>query len=238
MNFKEENIERFDQYIENEMTAHEKNKFEAELIEDGALKAEFDSYKLLIKTLSNAEITSFTEKLKVWDETDEEPRKKRTQIYSLRFMLTAAAVILGVVLTSTYFFKSPTPGELIVANFEPYPNIHTVRGAAEDIDQGLLLYDQEDYTGALQVLERYPKNPTALFYAGEANMSLQGYQKAASHYEMLLEDETVFSEIASFHLSLAYLGLNRIEDAKTILTGIKSASDYHEAAQTLLSDLK
>lgn len=237
MSFNEENIARFDQYFEGEMSSIVRKELEQELIEDQTLKSEFDAYSRFISELSSAEITAFTEQLKKWDQAAEPPQKK-DQIFSLRFLVAAAAVIVGVVIASSYFFNSPSHEELIVANFEPYPNVVTVRGAAEEIDKGLLFYDQKKYPEAIEIFETYPENQTAQFYAGEANMALESYGAAAASYERLLMTESIFNEIASFHLGLAYLGMDKTDDAKVILSSIALNSDYYVLAQALLGDLK
>lgn len=238
MNFNEENIARFDQFLEKDLSPQERQEFEQELVEDQNLKAEYDAYVAFINELSNAEITLFTEKLKKWDQEAVTPQKKQGQLYSLKFMVSAAAVIIGVVIATSYFFNSKSDASLIAANFEAYPNVITIRGAAEDIDAGLLLYDQKKYAEALLIFEAYPAEISAQFYAGEAYMAIKNYDKAVTNYEALLQKETVFNEIATFHLALAYLGLTKRDKAMKTLESIDKESDYYTQAQVLLSELK
>lgn len=240
MSFNTENIARFDQFLENDLAPQERQEFEQELADDKNLRREYEAYKAFIDELSHAELSLFTEKLKKWDKeaADLPLQKKRGQLYSLRFMVSAAAVVIGIVIASSYFFNAQSNDVLLAANFEAYPNVITIRGAAEDIDEGLLLYDQKKYPEALLIFEAYPSEISAQFYAGEANMALNNYKKAAFYFEALIENQTVFNEIASFHLGLAYIGMDQNEAAKNVFTAIQKESDYYTKAQALLKDLK
>lgn len=240
MNFNEENIARFDQYLENEMPGDERAEFEKELLENSELKGQFEAYEGFILNLTQAEITDFTKKLTVWDreERNAAPKKARTQIYSLRFIAAAAVLTIGIVLTVNYFFNSPSHEDLVATYFEPYDNVITVRGEKEELDDALLKYEEKNYAEALVIFATYAENETANFYAGECEMALKDYDKALISFEKTIKAKGLFSEIATFHKALAYVGKGDEVQAKITLISIAEKSDFYEKAQNLLRDLK
>lgn len=236
MNFTQENIARFENY--SELTGNQKEEFERELQEDAELNCQFLAYKSFVAQLQDAEITEFTQKVKTWDEQSKETKPKKGQIYTLRFLVAAAVVTIGIVLFANFFFNSKSSQELAVTNFEPYPNVISIRGAKESIDDGLLAYDQKNYTEALQDFKAYPDELVAVFYAGESHMALKEYELAVDQFKQVLVMGGIFDEIATFHLALAYVGNEDEENAKNILKTIAEDSDYFSQSQALLKDLK
>jgi len=240
MNFKEENIGRFDQYLENEMPGNERSEFEKELLENPELKSQFEAYEGFILNLAQVEITDFTQKLTVWDREARSAgeKKTKTRIYSLRFIAAAAVLTIGIVLTANYFFNSPTNDDLVATYFEPYDNVITIRGEKEELDNALLKYEEKNYSEALAIFLTYSENETANFYAGECEMALKNYDKALISFEKTIKANGLFSEIATFHKALAYLGKGDKVQAKTTLISISEKSDFSKKAQNLLRDLK
>lgn len=237
MSFNEKNIPQFDAYNQNELDAEEKKAFEEKLAGDPVFKAEFDAFNQFEKAIENAEIASFKANLSNWD-APKEPSKSNGKIINLRILTAVAAVALIGFLAVTYFFQKPSNQDLAIAHFTPYDNVLTVRGAKEDIDAALLLYEQQNYTEALVLFNRYPENDMAVFYAAESYTAIANYPEAVTRYETLLKKNTLFNEISTFHLALAYLGQDNAKKALSIFEGIPADSDYYQEAQLLIEELK
>ncbi len=239
----ENNIEQFDQYINNELDAEAKKAFEDRLTQDDAFLKAFENFKELEAVFQDAEIISFKEQLGAWDEEQKSETKstehKPTRVIPIRSLAVAASIAIITFFGIQFFLKNDGNDQLAQTYFSTYDNVITVRGAKEDIDEALVYYDTQDYKEAINLLKEYPENITAQFYLGESYMASEKYDLAIQAYSIVVVDEgTVFSEVATFHLALAYLGMDDAEKAKTILSEIPSGSDYYQEALEVLEDLK
>lgn len=236
MNFNEENIALFDRYLHGAMSDQEKNDFEQKLETDNELKTEFEAFKSFERIFEDAEITAFKDQLEEWDKSGESP--KQGSVFPIRMIATIAAVLLVALLTVTYFFSGSSNAELAENYFEPYDNVLTVRGDKVNMDEGLAYYEQEEYEKAADIFALFSDDPTANFYLAESGMALKHYDDAIAAYNLVLGEESIFEEVAEFHLALAYLGKDDTEKAIKTLEAISNSSSYFEDAERLLDDLK
>lgn len=238
MNFSEENIALFDAYLRNEMTDLEKLAFEKKLSTTPHFKKEFDEFKTFEKAIEYAEIKSFKQKLKTWDNSIvHQPNSNRPKVIRLRIISAVAAVAIIALISSTFFFNTSDKESLVANNFQPYDNIITVRGEQADIDMGLHFYDLQEYSKAIEQLEKHPNNSSALFYAAESHLALKNYKEAAEKYELLLtQKNSLFDEIIRFHLGLAYIGMDKNDQAIEMLNSVKG--DFKTQAAELIDDLR
>lgn len=237
MNFSEENIPQFDAYIRGGLSETDKLAFEHKLNHDANFNAEFAAFNQFEKAIENSEILNFKTNLKNWD-TPQSDTKPKGKIINLRLMIAVAAVAILGFFVVNYAFKKPSNEQLVATYFMPYDNVLTVRGVKEDLDDALLLYEQKKYTESIPLLNRYPENEMAIFYAAESYSALANYPEAVTRYEILLGRNTIFSDISTFHLALAYLGQNNTEKAIGVFETIPANSDYFDEAELLLEDLK
>ena len=68
-------------------------------------------------------------------------------------------------------------------------------------------------------------------------MAAKEYEKATTAFLQINDEESLFYPIAEYHLALAYLGLNDIENSTLTLKKIKPTSEYYASAQDLLENL-
>ncbi len=232
-------IELFDRYLNDELTFEEKVEFEHNLKNDPAFNIEFEDFKTVTKGLSDLEIRTFKDNLTNWEPTESE--KKPAKIIRWPLLVAVAALaIIGLILVNFMTGQQPSSAELFVSNFEPYDNVITVRGEKSSLDKGLELYDQKKYKEAIEQFKAITADARAQFYLAESYLAVADYKAAISLFETILTQSelSVFHEIATYHLALAYLG-NEEEDAcKKILNSIKPESSYFSTSQALLSDLK
>jgi tetratricopeptide (TPR) repeat protein len=180
-----------------------------------------------------------------------------------QYLTLAASLAVGV--GATIYLTRPAPGEaLFQRHFEPYPSTRpVVRGAVSDGgSNGLALYEARDYRGALAALEdsleREPKDPVILFYAGLSRLALGEALEATLDLEQVLRlgDDEIRAP-AEWYLALAhlrsqdpagtwyrYLALARqdrhdLAPARARLERIaESGGFYQDKARKLLSDLQ
>jgi len=231
-----EEIELFDHYLRGEIDNSERLILENKIKADPELKAKFDDFLALEKALEDNEIIQFKSNLTNWDKTKKE--QKGTKIFSLKFFALAASIVILIGIGATFLLMTPSNASLISANFDPYDNVLTIRGEKEDIDDGLKLYEQKEYSEAIIQFEKYPENENALFYLAESEMALNNYSEAVLAYEKVITLNNIFQEVATYHLSLAQLGAEEKEKAVKTLNSIPKSSDYYQKAQALLEDLK
>jgi TolA-binding protein len=231
-----EKIELFDRYLNNEMTLSEVKFFENKLLNSAELKSEFEFFKNLEQGIRQEEIIDFKQKLQEWDSTKLIPLN-RTKKNHLRWIGVAATLVVLIGIASIITFQTPQNEKLVASYFEPYDNVLTVRGEKEDLDDALLKYEQKEYAQAIRQFEKYKKNREALFYLGESYLAVKAYDKAISAFTEVIKSNSIFSEIATFHLALAQIGNDEQENALSTLKKIPPTSDYHSAAISLLDEL-
>jgi tetratricopeptide (TPR) repeat protein len=231
-------FELFDGYLNDELTFEEKVEFEHKLKNDPAFLAEFEDFKAMTTGLRDLEIRTFKDNLTHWEPIESE--KKSTKIIRWPLLVSVAALaIVGFVLVN-FMTNQPSAAELFASNFEPYDNVITVRGEVSTLDKGLELYDQKKYKEAIEQFKVTTTDARAQFYLAESYLAVNDFKAAISGYETILTNAelSVFHEIATYHLALAYLGNEDVEGCEKILNSIQSESSYFTAAQDLLSDLK
>jgi tetratricopeptide (TPR) repeat protein len=231
-------FELFDRYLNDELTFEEKVEFEHKLKNDPAFSAEFEDFKAMTAGLRDLEIRTFKDKLTHWEPTESEKKSAKIIRWPLLVAVAALAVI-GLILVN-FLNSEPSAADLFASNFEPYDNVITVRGEVSTLDKGLEFYDQKKYTEAIEQFKTGTTDARAQFYLAESYLAVSDFKAAISGYETILTNAelSVFHEIATYHLALAYLGNEDVEGCKKILNSIKSESSYFTAAQDLLSDLK
>ena len=117
-----------------------------------------------------------------------------------------------------------------------YDYIKSVTIAIED-------YSQKRYQQAQQhfklMLNKFPKDQNALFYAGLSAFEKGNIKQANNCFVHLLEmDKPLFAQEADFYLAQCYLKSNDVQQAKQLLNKIvHSNSFYKDKAKELLRNL-
>lgn len=228
MNFKEENSDLFDDYLRGKMNTESKSDFEKKLENDSAFKSEFDSYiefKEAMEELEIKDIHDYVNSLSTF-------KARRLNV----FKYSAAAALIGIIVT-VGFFLNRSSTQIVQDYFTPYQNVVTTRGENKKIEQALSLYDAGKYQEAIDELNEIENNLTAKLYTAESFMALEQYSEAIELYDFILTKKTIFSEVAEFHIALAYLGMNDKAEAKKRLNSIEKESVYFDQATLLLEDL-
>lgn len=230
MEFKEEHIALFDRYLNGEMNDDEQQSFEARLADNSSLQEELDAFKMFEQAIRDSEAVAFKSTLNAWDK-EETTEEKSPKIRWIRLVTAAASIVLIVVLVNL-FRGAPSNEALMSEYFVAYENVSVVRG--EETQAAMQAYSEGDYASAVKELSPIKDNVSARFYLAESYMSLSRFQEAEEIYVELLQEETAFSEIARFHLSLALIGQDKHAEAKEVLMEIDANSTYKSQATSLL----
>jgi tetratricopeptide (TPR) repeat protein len=127
---------------------------------------------------------------------------------------------------------------LFAANFQPAQNSIKTRGLKEA--EFFRLYDEKKYREAIQVFPKSPEIPDHLFFYANALLAAGQTEEAVSVLKTYLPQASDnYQNAANWRLALAYLKLNKIKEAKAILTALSQSDDARLAppATKLLSEL-
>ena len=168
------------------------------------------------------------------------------------FLLLRLAAGFALVLAAAFLLwpSDPSAEQLFAANFEHLPsavaNTNLERGTTEAEDwksKAFLAYEQKNYEQAIPNFETYLANTTdfeSQFYFGIALLG-EGYaQKAINQLKGVKNNppSDVYGEYATWYLALAYLQVDEVENAKSLLQLLsENSADYQEQAKKLLNAL-
>jgi tetratricopeptide (TPR) repeat protein len=239
-NITQEELEIIERYITNDMTFDEEASFEEKLQNDPDLKNQVEDIKTM---LLGIETQALKEKLKEFH--DEIPKTKilekktiKVSHLDLRKLLAAAAIIIA--LGSFWYFNKPSNERLYSKYFTPDPGLPTTMGSTDNYKfyDAMVNYKQADYKKAIskwEVLQlKSPENDTLNYFLGVANLAKGQTDLAITYLQNTTQKpESVFIEDAQYYLGLAYLKINKKEEA------IKAFQLSHlDNSKTILSELE
>ena len=236
MNFTEEQIAEFQSYLSGEMSGKERDAFEQRLSEDSHLRSSLDEFQAFETAIRNAETLEVYDRVGEWEQKHQQVKARP----KIRTLWVAAAGIAALVIVALVVWQpgaGPSDQDLVATYFQPYDNVVTVRGKKEVLDKALLEYDKENYEEALELFNQYPNDSIALFYRAETFMALKKYDASIQAYDRVIQQNGIFTEVASFHQALAYLGAGNRQKAISALKRIPKDSFYYDKARDLLKNL-
>jgi hypothetical protein len=246
MNGNTENIEKFDRYFGGKMSAWESKAFEAELNRDPVLKKEAGEFETAMKLVKVAGIMEDKKRIGLYRKKYESSLKQKP---GLKWLSVAAGVIVLMAISYLLIINKPTEqNHLFAQNFESYSTF-TIRGENGDYPEweaAMALYESGDYKVAYDAFKkmiltdtsfRYP----AMFYAA---LSLLPVTKAENetitrNLKGVINHYPVLREQAQWYLSLWYIKMENMENAKAILLDISSNETHYKQkeAKHLLEQL-
>ncbi|MEM1121279.1 MAG: hypothetical protein AAGJ18_12580 [Bacteroidota bacterium] len=165
----------------------------------------------------------------------------------------AAGILLPITgLVSFLFWKQGTESRLFATHFESYelPETDTRSGdgivtydaidVPKDLRIALEKYQQKDYQGSIIAFEAYqkvqPQNTYANFIYGLANLEIGNTAKASNILEIVRINDPLQYADATWYLALAKIKLNKMEEAKLLLTELENQQQiYYRKKATALS---
>jgi tetratricopeptide (TPR) repeat protein len=236
-------IELMERYYDGHLSEEEKASFEQRLYHDELFSEEYELFIKVRQGLESAGEEELRAKLNAADAELPAPfieHKSNTKI--TKFFLIAAS--FAVLIISAYFlfvsdnfsykhFEERETGLPVLMNSE----------INNSLDQAMIYYKQKEYEDSYRILnnilEENPSNDTLLYFNGVVLYELENYSEATSYYKEIIDTESAYREKAEYRLALAYLRLDKKNDAKSILRKITSEPThlYNDKAWELLKEL-
>jgi hypothetical protein len=220
-------------------------KFDRLLADDEEFAKEYNLAKQLTNYLANEKLFSFrSQVMAIGDQYQLKPHQKFQLPQWWKYAASVAAV--GILMFSLYFFINNQNSNQQL--FEQYYNadevyLNTRSGAPSSTDvleQGLLLFENDQYQESIDYFEQLPTSVTAIYYSGVAHMEIGEYEVAEFKFDQVISDYlNVFYDQAQWYKALCLLKQNKNKNANLILQNIaKSDSYYKNQAEELARKLK
>jgi hypothetical protein len=236
----------FDKYLNNELTAEEKNSFEEELSTDLNLKNEFDLYTEVEHSLGtkfeNAKqeaalketLTSLGNK---YIQAKTEPKSKVIPLFKYRKLMVAASIAL---LIGFFVFNPSKPS---YSDFANYPTLQLVERSENStaLQKAEEAFNNKNYKTAFAQFtileEQFPKDIELQLYKGVCLVELEKYSQAETIFTTIISGNSAFKNTAKWYQALSLLKQEQFEASKAMLQTITEDAEEFEQAQKLLRKL-
>ncbi len=225
MSNRENDIDRFDDYLSGRMTNSEKLALEEELGHNELLQEEFESYRQAIEIIKLNAIRSETGRL-----IDSERKNRRFWLIPA----SAAAALLGFFLWVG--FDQPSSYELFQTHFEPYPDISTTRSPTHSI-KAWRLYSDGAYEDAISELRLLRRSDTSNFYLAMCYMQLDQFQLADQHLD-LVDERSIFKNHKIWYKALIKLASSQEDSAAFYLKKVPTGGYGYTQSQQILESME
>ncbi|WP_291284928.1 tetratricopeptide repeat protein [Flavobacterium sp.] len=238
----EERYILFDQYLQEEMTAEEQDRFEKQLSEDHELASEFETFKEVQSQLRNKlgheeEREAFTANLAQISEKHFNANKPK--VVRMRPWYFAAAASIIILFGLFFFDYNGTP------EFEDFNHPETAsfveRGDTDEtLKQAEKAFNEGKYVLAIPFFEELlSENKTAemQYFYGISLLEEDHYKPAEAIFNELKSGTSVYKEKAKWYLALSKLKQKDYKGCREILQTISQDYENYDDVQELLDDL-
>ncbi|WP_432412504.1 tetratricopeptide repeat protein [Rasiella sp. SM2506] len=242
----QEEFERIENYLNNELTPDEKITFEKAIQEDPSVGKKVAEVKQLLFGIETAvlknDLDTYHEELnpvrKVHTEhSDTIEIPKKTNTMALVYSMAAAIVIAFGIF---WFMKDlNTPERVFAKHFKPDPGLPTVMSTTNDYSfyEGMVDYKRKEYGVAItkwkKLLPEKENNDTLDYFLGVAYLAEGNAEKSLEYLEPTQKfSNGIFKEDAPYYKALAKIKLGQIEEATKLLKAYPSTRN-----KELLNDL-
>lgn len=253
-------FDRIERYLDNELSASEREKFEEEVSSNKTLG---DALKkqVLVRQLAWKEAKNdYKKTFDSWHDEGEQIQSRKI-IRMRRNVLAAAAVIIVLVISAlalrTLFVPQVfTPQELYAANTSLLPAPSNFRGNDSNMvisaemhsywERGVNYYEDSSFEQANREIETFlsliPSDVEASqyhLYLGISYLFSDEYEEALTHFEQI-NLLGIHRNDAQWYLALTYLKMNEIQALKQALNTIISTPGqiYGKKAEELLEQVE
>jgi len=231
----EEQFERIDQYLFDQLDQEELNAFQSKMSHDDGLKQQVERRRMILKGIQGLGI-----KEQILQIHEEEQQQKTGK--NLILISGIAASLLVLVVTWIIYFNDGSEEQLFADNFQPYPDVVSVRGeTSTTFTKGMKYYSSGKYELAIKNLNIEASSDNhfveGAFYSGISLLALNKGNEAIGKFEKVIDRKTRFLPQLRWYLGLSYLLNSEIEKAKDIFIQIESGDYKFEDAQDLLKKL-
>ncbi|OYT14710.1 MAG: hypothetical protein B7C24_16875 [Bacteroidetes bacterium 4572_77] len=198
--------------------------------------------------LSDNNTRNFRDQLHKVQNEYQQDMKKSNKIVAFNkawhYVASIAAVVV-IALSSMYMLDQNKSAEELFQEYYNIDNVYlnTRSGNSTNTDileQGLILFEKNEYQQSINYFEQLPTSVTALYYSGVAHMEIGEYEIAIFKFDQVISDYlNVFYDQAKWYKGLCLLKQNKTKEAQNIFKNIsKSNSYYSQQAKELSSSLK
>lgn len=233
-----------ERYLEGSMTEEEKTEFEKRMGIDKKLASEVALHKNINNAIKEDDVYHLRLNIRSLIRGGKSHTNKvRIQITRYLRYPIAAAIILLIGFSLWQIISDKSSPEIYNMFYHPYQTDILTRSGDQQVDKvqlSYLLYQEGDYEASFEILTNYltknHTNQTARFYYGMNAIELQQLDLAIKELKTVAEDlSTPFSLHAKWYLAMAYLKINRKEEASKYLQQLTNTTNlYTEKASRIL----
>ncbi len=249
MNNPMENIEKFDQYLQELLEEDQREDFEKKLENDAELKKDFLRHQVLVDGIKLHGRKALLDEMKSWDNEIKSIGFEPTEEKSISFFkwYYAAAAISIILVTIAVLYSSLNTGydRIVASHYQPYTYISDIqRGEAIEenpTDKIFQYYDQGNYQQTVQLINEVPESQRSelmSFIQANAYQAMEDYERAIPIFDSIADSNSVYAFGSKWYLSLCYLSVDQPDKAVTLLNELKATnSSFAPKAEKLLNDL-
>lgn len=222
-NISPEELERIEQFLDNEMSSEQSGAFSQLLQEDKALQQKVNEVRLLRIGIDEAILENNLNDFHT-DLTRSTPQSQQGgKVISFgRRLLAAASVIAIIGLAAWWFLQKETKYEKIYSSYyKADPGLLTAMGPSDNytFEKAMVDYKNGDYSKAIEawmsLQKDQPNNDTLIYFLGVAYQANEENEEAIKYLERVVANpDSPFLKEACWYLGLAYLKEEKIEKAK------------------------
>jgi len=227
-----------DKYITGKLEDTELWEFKADMEKDADLAREVKLRREIYNTISNKKKMQLMITLK-----NMKAKKQKhifsINIYSRQVQAIAASIIILMIVGASLLTNQL--GNNYNSNYNIYSEYFIDEGSListrsdktsdnSSVETGIRMYDNEQYTKAISLLNSNPENVTARLYSGLSYMKLEMYDNAETQFIYILNhNDNIFIDQAEWNLGLSYLANNKTEQATVVFAKIASYDGAYSA---------
>ncbi|MGA9638762.1 tetratricopeptide repeat protein [Flavobacterium sp.] len=238
----EERYILFDQYLEGELSAIEKESFEKQLNSDTEFAASFEAFKAVNFQLEQkfgieAERNTFKENL---SRIAAKPKKiKRSKLRTLQPWYYSVAASVAILIGAWVFMQNSKP---IFTDYNQYENAYfTERG---DVNANMKLaqdaFNAKNYKEAIQQFEIILKekpSPEIELYFGISLLETNKLKEAEAVFTKLQSGTSIYKDKATWNLALLKLKQKEYDACERLLKTIPNDYEDYDKVKELLDKL-
>jgi len=237
-----------DKYITGKLEDTELWEFKADMEKDADLAREVKLRREIYNTISNKKKMQLMLTLKNM-KAKKQKRIFNINIYSRQVQAIAASIIILLIVGASLLTNQL--GNNYNSNYNIYSEYFIDEGSListrsditsdnSSVETGIRMYDNEQYSKAISLLDSNPENVTARLYSGLSYMKLEMYDNAETQFIYILNHkDNIFIDQAEWNLGLSYLANNKTEQATVVFAKIASDdSAYSARADEIIKKLE
>ena len=229
-------LEQIDQYLDHQLPEEEVREFEKNLQRDADLQRLLNSVYLVRESVQAKALSDRIRRI-------HNQHLEEEQVESLRLpgrvvpmpvrqpfnwaLRIAASLLLGVTAYNTYELATLNSSRYYESKFMPY-QLPITRSRAENVSKLDSLYASGSYEATVEQFSKLTaKHPRDYFLTGMAQLQSRNFDQAITLFTTLRENNSqpaaqYFVQETDYYLALAYVGINRIDEAQTLFKSIRN----------------